>query len=167
MGAVVRSRQGLGLLLLAGAQLLTTGCRWWQREPSPVPAPMTRAEPLLPRTDPPDALPSPVAPPANTTRPLSRMPDNAQPVLEMRKDPASPHYLVSLRAESGLPLLEPGATLADFDAAVERLGAVVVERSSTRIEVAPGGTYEGLELPLRVWFEFDADGRFVRTMGDF
>lgn len=95
------------------------------------------------------------------------MPEDASPVLEMHRNPDGEGYLVTLRPESGLPILKPGARMEEFERAANSLGAVIIQRSERLIEVAPGGAHEGLELPLRVFYEFDDAGRFVRTTGDF
>lgn len=170
-----RARPVLALFLLSAL----SGCGWWRAERSAAlsaqsnPPPDRPPPASVPRNEEPAAaapvltLPPPNDPPPPATRPLQRMPEDAAPVLEMHRNPDGPGYLVSLRAESGLPLLEPGDSREQFQRAVERLGAVIVADSARRVEVAPGGDHDGLELPLRVFFEFDAQGRFVRTTGEF
>lgn len=168
-------------LLLVSTLVLTgalSGCGWWRAGRSDAagaanPPPDRPPPASVPRNEEPVAaapvltLPGPSDPPAPPTRPLQRMPEDAAPVLEMHRNPDGPGYVVTLRAESGLPLLEPGDSRAEFERAVEHLDAVIVADTARRVEVAPGGAHDGLELPLRVFFEFDEQGRFVRTTGDF
>jgi hypothetical protein len=179
----IESRRGIrgqaALLSILLASLLA-GCGGWrgardqppQAAPdaplgaSPVPASVPRSEEPAGAT-PLVTLPPAGPPPATAVQPMARMPDDAMPVLDMQRNPDGEGFLVTLRPESGLPLLKPGDSVDRFEREVERLGAVVVERTPGRIELVPGGAHDGLELPVRVYYEFDAQGRFVRTTGDF
>jgi hypothetical protein len=172
-----RVQAALLSILLAS---LLTGCGGWRgardQPPQAAPDAPLGASPVpasVPRTEEPAGatplvtLPPAGPPPTSTVQPLARMPDDAMPVLDMQRNPDGGGFLVSLRPESGLPQLKPGDSLDRFEREVDRLGAVVVERTPSRIEVVPGGAYDGLELPVRVFYEFDSQDRFLRTTGDF
>lgn len=148
-----------GLLLLI---LALNGCSWWSgwrsAEPPPVSAPEPAESQPAPAASP--AAPRPQASPAASASPAG------DPVIRMQRD-AEGVYVVTVEPDSGLPVLAAGASRAQFERQVEELGARIIEERAQGIEVVPGGDFADQDLPMRILYQFDANARFVRVIGEF